>query len=95
MFLFLLIFLARILQYCLAAVDVAPFPSLLRMSGTIRLVTWTANCHFTGYAEVVRLQTQIFPGFSFFRAGSIQTFLVQIHRDVLILPRVLQQLTMG
>ena len=94
MFLFLLIFLARILQYCLAAVDVAPFPSLLRMSGTIRLVTWTANCHFTGYAEVVGLQTQIFPGFSFFRAGCIQT-LVQIHSDVLILPRVLQQLTMG
>ena len=35
-----------------------------------------------------------FPGFSFFRAGCIQT-LVQIHSDVLILPRVLQQLTMG
>ena len=64
---------------------------------TIWLVTWTANCHLTGCAEVVGLQTQIFPGscFSFFRTGCIQTFLVQIHSYVLILPRVLQQLTMG
>ena len=63
---------------------------------TIWLVTWTANCHLTGCAEVVGLQTQIFPGscFSFFRTGCIQTFLVQIHSYVLILPRVLQQLTM-
>ena len=47
-------------------------------------------------AEVVRLQTQIFPGscFSFFRTECIRTFLVQIHSYIL-LPRILQQLTMG
>ena len=82
--------------YCsLAAVDVPPFPSLLGMSvdHLARYVDRQLSSHWMRRG----CRVEIFPGscFSFFRTGCIQTFLVQIHSYVLILPRVLQQLTMG
>ena len=79
----------------MAAIDVPPFPSLLGMSvdHLARYVDRQLSSHWMRRG----CRVEIFPGscFSFFRTGCIQTFLVQIHSYVLILPRVLQQLTMG
>ena len=96
-FLFALIFLARIMQYCLAAVDVAPFPSLLRMSVDHQARYVDRQLSFHWIRRGCRVANKNLPWFQLLPRGMHPDLLelVQIHSGVLILLRVLQQLTMG